>query len=605
MLLPKRCVAYLCLFSLLAWSSVAQAEHGLALGNTPKYPANFSHFAYVNPDAPKTGSITFAGIGSFDSLNPYLLKGIAAEGMGLMFDTLMAYSMDESFSMYGLVASEVSLATDQRAVTFKINPAARFSDGTPIKAADVKFSFDTLLSAQAHPQYRVYWADVQGCEVLDEYQVRFQFKRVNRELHMILGQLPLFSKAWLNGQAFDKTTMQTPVASGPYLLDRYDLGKNIVYKRNPNYWAKDLNVRRGQYNFDQVQYKYYKDPTIALEALKAGEFDFMDVYSSKQWARDLDGPKFKPGKLVKEVLTHQNNAGMQGFVFNLRKPSFQDLRVRKAINLAFDFEWTNQNLFFNQYQRCDSYFSNSPLAAHGLPTGAELMLLAKFREQLPSAVFSTPWQAVTTKAPNNLRDNLRQAKQLLTEADWHLPEGKQILENAAGASLQFEIMLQDSSFERIMAPFARNLEKLGIRANYRVVDQALYKQRQDSFDYDMIVASFAQSQSPGNEQIGYWHSKSAEQSGSYNLIGLKTPVIDALVDKLVSAEDYSALQAAARALDRVLLHGEYVVPNWYISGHRVVYWDKFAKPTTPPLYYPTGASLVLNAWWANPTPAKP
>jgi microcin C transport system substrate-binding protein len=576
-------------------SHATLAAPAAALGYEPKYPADFKHFEYVNPDAPKGGEIILSEMGNFDSLNPYLLKAVQAGGLGMMFDTLMTKSMDEPFSVYGLLAEDIELAADKLSVTFRLNPKAKFSNGQPVTAKDVKFSFDTLMSDKATPTYRFYWADIESCEVIDERTARFKFKHSNPELHLIITDLPVFSEAWLGGEPFDKVTKKAPIASGPYLIDSYDLGKNIIYRRNPDYWAKDLNTRRGMFNFDKIVYKYYKDQTIALEAIKAGEFEYMDIYSSKHWARDLEGPKFASKEIVKAQFPHKNNEGMQGFAFNLRRPLFQDIRVRKAISLAYDFEWANENLFYNQYIRSNSYFCNSELASSGIPQGDELALLEPFRDKLPPELFTQPWSPSSTKPPASLRDNLRQAKQLLTEAGWTLKDG--VLQNAAGQKLEFEVILNQREFERILAPFADNLKKLGVNISYRSVDRALYERRMESFDYDVTVIRFSQSQSPGNEQRNMWYSAAADQEGSSNYMGVKNPVVDTLVDKIINAPDRKSLVTASRALDRVLLYGEYMVPNWYIDYHRVIYWDKFGIPAKPPLYYADAESWALSAWW--------
>jgi microcin C transport system substrate-binding protein len=574
----------------------AAAAPSVALGYTPKYPVDFSHFDYVNPDAPKGGELVLSGFGSFDALNPYVLKGMAAEGLGSMvFETLMETSMDEPFSAYGLLAESIELAEDGLSVTFRLNPRARFSDGSKITAEDVKFSFDTLRSEHGHPLYQIYWADITAAEILDEYTVRFVFARQNRELHLLAAQIPVFSRAWLQDKPFDEVTQTPPLASGPYVVEKYDLGKYITYKRNPDYWGKDLNTRRGMFNFERVTYKYYQDQTIALEALKAGEFDYMDIYNSKDWATLMTGSKFDSGEIVKAELPHKNNAGMQGFVFNLRRPLFQDIRVRKAINLAYDFNWANQQLFYGQYQRCDSYFSNSELAARGIPEGAELALLEPFRAQLPPQLFTQPWQPVSTAAPASLRQNLRRAKELLEEAGWRVQGG--VLKNAVGEVFKFEIILNQRAFERIVAPFADNLKKLGIEVIYRTIDHALYKRRMDKFDFDMTVNLYSQSQSPGNEQMNNWHSSSAKREGTENYMGLQNPVIDALTENLIKATDREELITAARALDRALLWGEYVVPNWFVDHHRIVYWNKFGQPAQTPLYYPRGQTWLVMTWW--------
>ncbi|OQW95664.1 MAG: ABC transporter substrate-binding protein [Beggiatoa sp. IS2] len=579
---------------LLFYLTIAQATPSAALGYDPKYPTNFEHFAYVNPNAPKEGELILSGYGNFDRLNPFLLKGISANGLTeLMFDTLMVKSLDEPFSLYGLLAEDIELATDKLSVIFRLNPKARFSDDSEVTAEDVKFSFDTLKSEQAHPQYRLYWRDIVQAEVLDKYLVRFKFAKINPELHLIIAEMPVFSKKAVGERHFDQVVTESLVASGPYRVDSVKMGRYITYQHRSNYWAKDLNVRRGMFNFERVTFKYYQDMDIALEALKAGEFDFMTIYNSKSWARDFFGEKFDRGQIKKTELPHQNNAGMQGFVFNLRKPLFQDIRVRQAINLAYDFEWANKNLFYNQYKRCYSYFSNSELASSGLPQGDELALLEPFRSQLPSTVFTEVWQPATTDLPHSLRDNLRKAKSLLDEAGWQLKDG--VLQKDS-LKLEFQIMLVQEGFDRILAPFEHNLKKLGINITYRKVDVALYQQQAETFDFDVIVNTFPQSQSPGNELISVWHSSSADQEGSNNLVGLKNPAVDALIEKVIYAPNRQALITAVHALDRVLLHGDYVVPNWYIGTHRISYWDKFDRPKTIPLYYQVD-DWVIQAWW--------
>ena len=580
---------------LIAFPLVAPGAPSAALGYAPKYKPGFSHFDYVRPDAPKGGELVMSAFGNFDSFNPFLLKGIPAAGLSdLMFETLMEQSLDEPYSLYAHLAEDIELAPDRLSVSFRLDPRARFSDGSPVMAEDVKFSFDTLKSKQAHPRYRFYWADITQAVVLDARRVRFDFAKLNPELHLIAAQIPIFARRWVGAESFEKLATVAPIASGPYLLDSYDLGKRASYKRNPEYWAKNLSTRRGMFNFERITYKYYKDDTVRLEGLKAGEYDFIWVYHSKQWARDFAGPPFDAGLIKKTELKHRNNAGMQGFIFNTRRPIFKDRRVRKAIGLALDFEWSNKNLFYDQYSRCHSYFSNSELASSGLPSGDELKLLEPFRKQLPAAVFTDAWQPPSTQPPHSLRENLRKAKALLDEAGWTLKDG--VLQNAEGLRLEFEVMLAQKGFERILAPFAHNLTKLGIQARYRTVDVALYQRRQDTFNFDMMVESFGQSQSPGNELVNLWHSSAADQEGSNNTVGIKDPVVDALIEKVIYAPDRKQLITAARALDRVLLHGEYLAPNWYIGAHRVAYWDKFGFPAQLPLYYGADGWLLRSAW---------
>lgn len=596
-LVPQLPIILLILSGLMSSMSV-MAVPAMGMGYEPKYQAGFEHFDYVSPKAERGGELVLSGLGTFDSLNPFLLKGISADGLGsLVFETLLEKSLDEPFSMYGLIADDFVLADDGLSVTFHINPEARFSNGSPIKAEDVKFSFDTLMSTAAHPQFRIYYQDIDSVTVLDDLSVRFNFKRKNRELHMIIGDIAIFSKDWLSGRDFSETDDVLPISSGPYVVDAYERGKYIRYKRNPDYWADGLPVRKGMYNFDRVTYKYYKDSTIALEAFKAGEFDFFFENYSKRWARSHDGPKYKSGEILKKELKHSNNAGMQGFAINTRQERFKDVRVRRALSLAYDFAWANDHLFYNQYVRCDSYFSNSELAATGLPEGDELTLLNEYRDQLPDEVFTREWLPPSTDKKGELRENLKLARDLLKEAGWSIRDG--VLKNSQGEIFTVDVLLVQKGFDRILAPYARNLKKLGIEMDYRTVDSSLYKRRIDNYDFDMVVTSFSASMSPGNELKNRFHSQSVDSKGSANLPGISNPVVDALIERVVNAEDRAQLLVASRALDRVLLFGEYLVPNWYIDKHRIAYRDIFSYPETLPLYYDP-ITLLIKSWWIKP-----
>ena len=576
----------------------ANAVPAMGMGYQPKYSEDYTHFDYANPKAPKQGKLIMMGLGTFDSLNPYVLKGISAGGLSLLvFESLLEKSLDEPFSEYGLIADDFYLADDGLSVTFHINPQARFSNGDEIIASDIKYSFDTLMSKAAHPQFRVYYADVKSATVIDRLTVRFDFKKKNRELHMIVGEIPIFSKKWIGDLSFDKVSDERPIASGPYIVKKVDRGKNIQYVKNPDYWAKNLPVRKGMFNYEQITYKYYKDSTIALEAFKAGEFDFFFENYSKRWARSHNGSHYDSGEIIKTQLVHKNNAGMQGFAFNTRRAKFKDVRLRRALSLAYDFEWANDRLFYNQYVRADSYFSNSELAAQGLPEGKELALLEKYRDQLSAEVFTHQWKPATTIAPDTLRKNLIQARDLLVEAGWTIQDG--VLKNNKGKIFELDILLVQNGFDRIVAPYAHNLKKLGIKTNYRKVDSSLYKHRMDTFDFDMVVHSFPSSVSPGNEMMNMYHSSSAKIKGSNNIPGISNPVIDALVSAVIQSNDREEVVTASRALDRVLLVGEYLVPNWYIDVHRVAYWDKFGIPKTTPLYYDP-ITWLLKAWWIEP-----
>lgn len=581
---------------LLSAASVSgHAAHGLALGATPKYPPGFSHFAYVNPDAPRGGDVYLSALGSFDKLNPYTLKGTAPTGVGdLVFETLVVQSDDEPFSVYGLLAKDLELAPDRMSITFRLNERARFSNGDPVTAADVKHSYDMLTSKAATPIYRAMWADVKRLVVVDPLTVRFEFKRLNRELHMIVGQLPVFSRKWGAGKPFDAVTLDMPIGSGPYVIDRMDLGRNIVFRRNPAYWGAAQPTRRGMFNYDRVLYRYYKDELVRLEAFKAGEFDFNHENVAKNWARGYTGPKFERGEIVRRELTHQNPQGMQAYVFNLRRPLFQDVRVRRALDLAMDYEWMNRQLFYNQYQRSYSYFTNSEMAATGSPGPEELALMEPVRKYLDPAAFGPVRPPPTTTPPRSLRANLREARELLRQAGWHYRDGA--LRNAQGEPFEFEVLINRRSWERVVAPFQRNLEKLGIRLDSRVIDPALYAKRVDSFDFDMIVHWYLSSQSPGNELYLRFASETANEEGSHNMMGLKNPGIDRLVRAVLSADTREELVVACRALDRALLAGNYVIPHWHNTVHRVAYKNRFGIPEHQPLYYQP-EDWLLKAWW--------
>ncbi len=589
------------LYLLLLLPVIAAADHGISIDGTLKYPPDFKHFAYTSPDAVKGGQLVLHDLGSFDKMNPFTLKGEPPLGLNIfVFETLAVPSLDEPFAEYGLIAKDIQLADDKKSVTFTINEQARFSDGTSVTVEDVAYSLATLKSEKAHPFYQIYLQDITGSEILDTQRIRFNFAQPNRELHMIAAQLPVLNKSFFEKFGFDplsgKQAMQAPIGSGPYRVSAVNSGKSITYTRNPDYWAQDHPTRKHMFNFDTITVKYFKDQIVSVEAFKAGEFDFMSVNIAKQWQRDLQGRRFTSGELIRKHFLHKNNAGMQGFVFNTRRDFFANPQVRQAIGLALDFEWTNKTLFFDQYTRCNSYFSNSFLAATGIPEGDELALLEPHRAQLPAAVFTTPLQPPTTTPPSSLRGNLRQAKNILQQAGWSLKDG--VLRDTKAQPLAFEILLVSPSFERVMAPFVRNLEKLGIKATYRTIDAALYGERVKNFDFDMVVTSFGQSQSPGNEQRDYWSSVSAERKGARNLAGVSNPVIDELVDKIVYARTQEELILASHALDRVLWHGYYVVPNWYLAAHRLAYSNKFSQPKNLPLYY--NPYQFLNTWWIKP-----
>jgi microcin C transport system substrate-binding protein len=589
-------VLTLALFSMAAGVSECQAAHGISIDGKLKYNPDFKQFDYTSEQAKKGGALVLHDLGSFDKMNPFTLKGSPPSGLdNLVFETLAVSSLDEPFAAYGLIAKDIELADDRLSVIYTIDENARFSDGSPITPEDVQFSLNTMKSDAAHPFYQAYLQDITGSDILDKNRIRFNFARVNRELHMIASQVPIFSRKYYTEHPFDDPSMDPPVGSGPYVVDSVNPGKSITYKRNPNYWAIDHPTRKGMFNFDTITYKYFRDQIVSVEAFKANVFDFMYINIAKQWARDLVGPKFESKQIMKEYMPHRNNQGMQGFVFNQRNPLFQDRKVRKALGMAFDFEWANNKLFFNEYTRSASYFSNSHLAATGLPEGLELEYLLPFKDQLPPEIFTQPLTPFSSNTPNGIRDNLRAAKNILIEAGWTVKDGR--LVDKEGKPFEFEILLVSPSFERVMAGYVNNLSKLGVNASYRTIDPALYIDRLNRFDFAMTVHVFGQSQSPGNEQRDLWYSESADRQGARNLIGIKDPIVDQLVDKIIYATTQEELQAACKALDRVLWYGYYVVPNWYVARHRISYWNKFNRPETLPLYY--NPIQALMTWWVK------
>jgi len=593
-------IRYTALFLLLVGLLPIQAfaAHGVSIDGNLKYPKDFSRFEYTAPEARSGGTLVLHDLGSFEKMNPFTLKGAAPHGLSpYVFETLAVPSLDEPFAQYGLLASDIELAKDKKSVTFTLNSKARFSDGAPVTVDDVKFSLDTLKSEQAHPFYQMYFHDIEGADILDKQRIRFRFVRPNRELHMVASQLPILSKQFYTRHPFNpadgKDAMVVPVGSGPYLVAEVLPGKSITYRKNPVYWAGNLPVRKGLFNFETIVVKYFKDPVVSIEAFKAGEFDYMMVNIAKQWQRDLTGRRFDSGELIKQTFPHHNNAGMQGFVFNTRKLLFQDRRVRKALGLVFDFEWTNKTLFFSQYTRSNSYFSNSNFAAAGLPDSAELQLLEPYRDQLPAEVFSQALLPPSTDPPGSLRANMQEAKMLLEQAGWTIKEGT--LVNVQNEPFRFEILLADGSFERVIAPYVSNLKKLGVDVTYRAIDPALYADRIKNFGFDMVVTTYGQSQSPGNEQRDFWTTAAASRMGSRNLAGINSPVVDALVDAIIYAETQAQLVTACRSLDRVLWHGYYLVPNWYLANHRLAYAAKLKHPQILPLYF--SHEQWLDTWW--------
>ncbi|MBT8631612.1 ABC transporter substrate-binding protein [Polynucleobacter paneuropaeus] len=608
--------ALACLLSLISISSYG--SQGIAQYGKPKYVDGFSHFDYVNPNAPKGGTLTLPNPGSrssFDKFNPFTLRGVTAPGIELMFESLAEGSADEVASIYGLLAEDISVAADRKSVSFRIRPEARFSDGSPVMAADVKYSFDTLMGEQAHPRYKTTYGDIKQAVVVSPREVRFDFKNQNPELPLLAGTMPIFSRNWGKRPdgtmiPFDQLAFEAPIGSGPYKIESYKTGKSIIFRRNPDYWAdhlnKPINVRVGFYNFDRIVYKLYSDDAVRLEAFKAGEFDALVEYRAKIWAKGYVGSKFNDGSLLKKAFLNHNGAGMQGFAMNLRRPIFQDVRVRQALGYALDFEWLNRQLFFDQYSRINSYFTNSDLSANfdgpRKPTEAELKLLRPLKEKyprwVPDAVFGPMPPAPSTAAPGSLRQNLRKARELLADAGWTYRDGA--LRNIQGEPFRFEMVEDGGFFLRVISAYTRNLEKLGIQVDVRTSDFALHQKRMNEYDFDMTTIRFPDSQSPGNELWDRFGSQAAKEKGSDNVIGIQSPVVDALVGEITRAQNREQLRAASRALDRVLWNSYFVVPQWYNPTHRIAFRKEMHYPD-PPLYY-MAETWILQNWWKAEAP---
>lgn len=590
---------FLILFILASLSIHSQAvelnrSHAIAMHGQAKMAADFQHFEYANPNAKKQGSLRLGLQGSFDSLNAYISKGHAADYLHLIYDTLTVHSLDEPFTEYGLLAEIVEWPDDRSFVQYTLRKEARFHDGQAITSEDVKFSFE-LLMQYGSPGFKAYYADVESVEIISPQQVRFNFRdNDNAELVLIVGQLPVLPKHFWQDKAFDKANLTLPLGSGPYQIDKVNPGKTISYQRVKNYWAKDLAVNRGMYNFDTIEIDYYRDNTVLLEALKANKYDLRLENIAKQWATAYIGPAIDSGKLKTLSIKHNNPVGLQSFVFNMRKSKFDNSHVRQAIALAFDFEWTNKALFYNSYQRSQSFYTNSELASSGLPSKQELALLNPLKEHIPSSVFTHEFKLPVTDASGNNRQQLRQAMQLLEKAGWEIKQGK--LSNERGENFTIEFLVYDNSFEKVINPFIQNLKRLGIDASIRQVEISQYINRMREFNFDITTMVYPQSLSPGNEQADYFSSASADIPGSRNYGGIKNSAIDSLVKSVIQAKSRDELITATHALDRVLLHHWYVIPQYYIDSFRVAYWDKFARPDVAPKY-DAGFNQAILTWW--------
>jgi len=578
-------------------------HHALSLLGEPKLPADYKHFDWVNPDAPKGGELRIAELGSFDSLNAFTISGSVADGLGSTVDSLFRSSPDEPSTAYGLIAECATYPHDYSSVTFKLRPEARFHDGTPITPEDVIYSLEA--QRKSNPQFALYYANVKKAEKTGDHEVTFTFDSTgNRELPMIVSDITVLSKKyWEEGpngpRDITKSSMEVPLGSGPYRVKSFESGRNIVYERVADYWAKDLPVNKGQWNFDIVRHEYFRDRLPAFEAFKSGLIDFWQESSALSWATQYDIPAVKNGTIKKEEFAHKRVAGMQGFAFNTRRKQFSDRRVRRAFTLAMDFEEMNKKFFFGAYKRLSSYFENSELRSTGLPQGRELEFLNEVKADVPPEVFTTEFKVPAKEAPDDLRKHLREAVGLLKEAGWNLSGGK--LTNAAGETLNAEFLLVQPDFERIVLPYIENLKKIGINATVRTVDSSQYERRIKGFDFDIIVTSFGQSHSPGNEQRFFFGSDAAAREGSRNVAGIKNPAVDKLIDRIVFAKDREDLVAATRALDRVLLWNFYLVPQWYLPSDRVASWDIFGRPGIEPSQAP---ARVEQVWWIDPEKLK-
>ncbi|WP_104747780.1 extracellular solute-binding protein [Helicobacter cetorum] len=569
----------------------------LYLGEEPKYKDKFTHFEYVNPNAPKGGVLRNDAIGTFDSLNPFIIKGTKVEGLDLIYDTLMAQSLDEPYAEYPLIAKDAEVAKDNSYVIFTLDKRARFSNNAPILAVDVKFSFDTIMKLGS-PIYKQYYQDVEKCVILDKHRVKFIFKTTeNKELPLILGQLQIFFKKAFQKDYFDKNPLLIPVSSGPYVISSFNIGKRVVYRRNFNYWAKNLPSRKGQFNFNQVRFEYYKDETIALQAFLSGAYDWRIESVAKIWARGYTGKAIENKEIIKHLIHHKMPSGMQGFFFNTRREVFKDKRVREALFYAFDFEWANKNLFFSQYERTTSFFNNSVYASSLLPSPEEKALLTPYQKILDERVFNEPFVVPRTDGADvlnyNLRENLKYAQQLLKNAGYTF-KNMRLIDPKTHKPFSFTLLLNSPAFERLALAYAKNLKILGIEMKIKRMDLSQYMNRLKSFDFDMIVGVIGQSPFPGNEQRFYFSSYSAKEKGSRNYAGISNKAVDNLIEKVIMAKTHDERVNATRALDRVLLWGFYVVPHFYLPNYRLAVWKKIGMPTYTPSY---GFSPYL--WWDN------
>jgi microcin C transport system substrate-binding protein len=588
------CAALLLFLALTAPAEASERKHGLSAFGDLAYPANFDHFNYADPNAPKGGTFSlvgWGGVATFNSLNNYILKGDAAQGLELLFDTLMTPAADEPDAVYGLVAESAEVADDKMSVTFYLRPEAKFADGSPLTADDVVYSFEAL-KTKGHPIYRQMLEDVVKAEALDPHTVRYTFKsELVRDLPLTVAGLPILSKAYYATHPFDQTTLDPPLGSGPYVVDSLAQGRTITYRRNPDYWAKDLPVNRGRWNFDKIRFEYFRDRTAGMEAFKAGAYDFREEFTSKVWATEYDFPAIRDGRVKKEVLPDETPSGTQGLFLNTRRDALKDPRVRKALDLAFDFEWTNRNVFYGLYTRTVSFFENSPMKAEGTPSEAERALLTNLGVPVSDEALGPAYVPAKSDGSGQDRNILVEAGKLLDEAGWTIKNGVRV--NDKGEPLKLEILFFEDVFQRLVTPYVKNLKLLGIDAHMRMVDPAQYQQRLKSFDFDITTERYQMRNTPGVELRSYFGSQAAKMSGSLNLAGISDPAVDVLIERVIAAKSRDELNTAARALDRVLRAGHYWVPHWYKPSFNVAYWDKFSRPTVKPRF----DRGILDTWW--------
>lgn len=592
--------SWLVSFTVFTWSVPGVGAHAIAQFGEPKYPAGFSHFDYANPNAPKGGELNLSTVSlnsNFDKYNPFSMKGIAAPGLAeLVFETLAVHSFDELNVQYGLLAEDIDVAKDFSAVTFRLHRDARFSNGDAVTAADVVHSFDTLVGPKASPRFKSYFADVARLVVVDSRTVRFEFKRRGRDLAFIAGSLPVFSPKWGRSAdgtqvEFDKLQLEPPIASGPYLVGRSPSGRNAIYTRNSNYWGKDISVRRGAFNFDRVVYKLYKDIDTQVAAIRAGDFDFLSETKMRYWCCQYIGERFEEGELIKELFPHKNPRPMNGYIFNLRRTQFRDVRVRRAFAYAYDWEWLNAMIFDNEFERQASYFANTPLAAAGLPSEAETKLLEPFRTLLEPEVFGPMAELPSTKPPHSYRENLRMAAKLFADAGW-VNRGDGVLRNAAGDPFVIRV----SGNPSLLEAFYLNIKRLGVVVEFRNNDPSIDRENLRNFEFDFTSIALRESRTPGPELLRSFHSKDAATKGSENLLGLSSPVVDNLIEHILNAGSQSELETAAHAFDRVMMHHAYVLPWRYLENHYTIRHRRLKRPEKLPEYY--GAQeWVLGQWW--------